>query len=406
MGKMDHRLYLFNSMNGDKFIQEILNSIRYHMGMEVAFIARFTDDKRLIEFTATEQSVTEPSLHPHDSSPKKESYCQKIVDGDLPNIIPDTSKNSVTRSLSVTKALNIGAYIGVPIFIDGSQLYGTLCCYNQSPHKDLQDSHSAFLNVMADFIGQIFKRRLGNAVLQYEAREQVELVLAERRVSIAYQEINSTKKQPVRHFEALARFNTTPYLPPNVWLDKAESVGLSDAVESLIIKQVLSELTHLKKEFGECRVSINATPALISSGTLAQLLGEASPKDLIIEVTEHSEIEDYTLFAEALAPLIELGFKVAIDDVGAGFSSLRHILELNASIIKLDMSLVSNIDQDNKKQSLVAALITFGQMSDLTIIAEGVETETEYNQLKRLGIEYFQGFYFSRPTALAFLECT
>jgi len=400
LSKTDRRLHIVNTINEDSFIQQILNSIRHHMNMEVAFIARFVDDERLIEFTAADETTADQIIKSHGSSPRNETYCQKIVGGEIPNIIPDTSKNSVTRSLPVTKNLNIGAYIGVPIFIDGSQLYGTLCCYNRSPNESLKDSHGDFLNMMADFIGQIFKKRLGSAVRENETREQVESVLAEQRVSIVYQEINSSNESGPRHFEALARFNTTPYFPPNVWLDKAELVGLSENVESLIIKQILNELSSLKERVGECCVSINATPPLIASGALVGLLVDASPQDLIVEVTEHSEIEDYTLFAEALTPLIQRGFKIAIDDVGAGFSSLRHILELNASIIKLDMSLISNIDQDKKKQSLVAALIAFGQMSAVQIIAEGVETEAEYSQLRQLGIEYFQGFYFSRPSAL------
>ena len=401
MSKTDRRIQLVNTMNEDGFIQQILDSIRHHMNMDVAFIARFTEHDRLIEFTATEETNADPAIKPNDSSPKDETYCQKIVSGEMPGIIPDTSTNRITRTLPVTKSLNIGAYIGVPIFTDGSELYGTLCCYNHSPNDGLKESHSAFLNMMADFIGHIFKKRLGDVVLQNEAREQVEEVLTDQKVSIVYQEIKSSQESSLRHFEALARFNTTPYLPPNEWLDKAELVGLSDTVELLIIKQILNELPVLKERVGECCVSINTTPALITSGALVELLADASPKNIIIEVTEHSEIDDYTLFADALMPLVQRGFKIAIDDVGAGFSSLRHILEINASIINLDMSLVSNIHQDNKKQSLVAALVAFAQMSDLRIIAEGVETEGEYNQLKQLGIEYFQGFYFSRPSALS-----
>jgi len=381
LSKTDRRIQLVNTMNEDGFIQQILDSIRHHMNMDVAFIARFTEHDRLIEFTATEETNADPAIKPNDSSPKDETYCQKIVSGEMPGIIPDTSTNRITRTLPVTKSLN--------------------SCYNHSPNDGLKESHSAFLNMMADFIGHIFKKRLGDAVLQNEAREQVEEVLADQKVSIAYQEIKSSQESSLRHFEALARFNTTPYLPPNEWLDKAELVGLSDTVELLIIKQILNELPVLKERVGECCVSINTTPALITSGALVELLADASPKNIIIEVTEHSEIDDYTLFADALMPLVQRGFKIAIDDVGAGFSSLRHILEINASIIKLDMSLVSNIHQDNKKQSLVAALVAFAQMSDLRIIAEGVETEGEYNQLKQLGIEYFQGFYFSRPSALS-----
>jgi len=100
-------------MNDDEYIQKVLSSIRRHMQMDVAFIARFTDDSRLIEYTATAKEIIDPVLKPDDCSPKSESYCQKIVDNELPNIIPDTSKNTITAALTVTKTLNIGSYIGV-----------------------------------------------------------------------------------------------------------------------------------------------------------------------------------------------------------------------------------------------------------------------------------------------------
>lgn len=89
-----------------------------------------------------------------------------------------------------------------------------------------------------------------------------------------------------------------------------------------------------------------------------------------------------------------------VDDVGAGFASMRHILELSPSGIKLDMSLVSNISNDPNRQAMAAALVAYANASGLSTVAEGIENADDFEMLKELGIEYFQGYFFQRPAPI------
>jgi EAL domain-containing protein (putative c-di-GMP-specific phosphodiesterase class I) len=128
---------------------------------------------------------------------------------------------------------------------------------------------------------------------------------------------------------------------------------------------------------------------------LAGLLRRAK-RDLILEITEHDQVDDYVALRQAIAALGE-GVRFAIDDAGAGFASLRHILELSPTHVKLDRGLVSRIHTDPARQALVAGLVHFAERVDLRLIAEGVETMPERDTLLRLGVRIGQGFLFGQP---------
>jgi EAL domain-containing protein (putative c-di-GMP-specific phosphodiesterase class I) len=95
------------------------------------------------------------------------------------------------------------------------------------------------------------------------------------------------------------------------------------------------------------------------------------------------------------------GVRLAIDDAGAGFASLRHILRLDPDFIKLDQTLIRGIAKDRSKQALAAGLISFAEKIGATIVAEGIETAGELSALAQLGVRYGQGFYLARPVPLA-----
>ena len=118
---------------------------------------------------------------------------------------------------------------------------------------------------------------------------------------------------------------------------------------------------------------------------------------LVLEITEHEEIRDYSSVAKVLAPLRERGLRLAVDDAGAGYASLRHILQLRPDIIKLDRSLIQNLDQDDTEFFLATALASFARSTGAEIIAEGVETEGELQALKELDVDLAQGYLLARP---------
>jgi len=118
---------------------------------------------------------------------------------------------------------------------------------------------------------------------------------------------------------------------------------------------------------------------------------------VVVEITEHEQVDDYASLAAALAELRRLGARVAIDDAGAGFSSLRHTLALEPDIVKLDISLTQGIDSDRAKRALAASLIAFADEIGMDIVAEGVESAGELATLLELGVPFGQGYYLAEP---------
>jgi EAL domain-containing protein (putative c-di-GMP-specific phosphodiesterase class I) len=118
---------------------------------------------------------------------------------------------------------------------------------------------------------------------------------------------------------------------------------------------------------------------------------------VVLELSEHDRVEDYDAVLGALAPLRARGMRLAIDDVGAGFSSLRHIVLTSPDVIKLDRSIVSGVDGDRVLQTLVRSMVDFGHGCDAQVVAEGVETAAEAAKLLTLGVDLGQGWHFGRP---------
>ncbi len=142
---------------------------------------------------------------------------------------------------------------------------------------------------------------------------------------------------------------------------------------------------------------INLAPETLFAGRGMELLELDEPERVVVEITEHSDIADYAQLNRALAPLRDRGVKLAVDDVGAGFSSLRHVLVLEPDMIKLDVSLCRGIDSNSVRRALARALTAFGQEIDRMVVAEGVETESELEALLDLGITHAQGYLLGRP---------
>ena len=121
-------------------------------------------------------------------------------------------------------------------------------------------------------------------------------------------------------------------------------------------------------------------------------------KRMVYAIIKH-KVKDYAELCRALRPLRERGVRLAVDDAGAGFASLNHILALNPDIIKLDVSLTGGIDHDSARQALASSLMAFAARIGATVVAEGIETLRELEALQILGIRYGQGFLLGAPRA-------
>jgi EAL domain-containing protein (putative c-di-GMP-specific phosphodiesterase class I) len=142
---------------------------------------------------------------------------------------------------------------------------------------------------------------------------------------------------------------------------------------------------------------MNVSPATVLTRECAELLGRMPLDRVVLELTEHDAVEDYDRLSAALAPFRAAGLRLAIDDVGAGFSSLRHIVVTAPDVIKLDRSIASGVATDRVLSTLVGSLVTFAHGSGARVVAEGVETADDAAALRALGVDHGQGWHFGRP---------
>jgi EAL domain-containing protein (putative c-di-GMP-specific phosphodiesterase class I) len=232
-----------------------------------------------------------------------------------------------------------------------------------------------------------------------EARQRVEYLLAEPSgLSLVFQPIVRVASGDVVALEALSRFNGLPRRTPDQWFKEAQLTGLGADLETLAVTKALACLPALPDHMA---MTVNLGPQTMQSSVFLDAIN--ATKDLsrvVIELTEHAVIDDYSDLTETLIELRKQGLRLAVDDTGAGFASLAHILKLAPDFIKLDRGLVTGIDLDPVRRSLATALVSFATETGAQIIAEGVETQDELNVVHRLGIHCAQGFHLGRPDVL------
>jgi len=198
--------------------------------------------------------------------------------------------------------------------------------------------------------------------------------------------------------EALARFDEDPPRGPDVWFEEAATTGLGVELEITAMVAALQSLVALP---GGQYMAVNVSPPTLCSETFTPTIDGWPLARVVVELTEHHVIEDYDLVIGTMNDLRVRGARLAVDDTGAGFASLKHILKLAPDVIKLDLHLVRDIDSDPAKRALTAALVRFAADIGALVTAEGIETSAEFGALRDLGVEYGQGYYLGRPGALA-----
>jgi EAL domain-containing protein (putative c-di-GMP-specific phosphodiesterase class I)/CheY-like chemotaxis protein len=198
--------------------------------------------------------------------------------------------------------------------------------------------------------------------------------------------------------EALARFDCEPSRAPTAWFAEAAEVGLAIELDLAAIEASLGALERLP---GDAFLSLNSSPATVLSGRLDESLREVCSRRIVIELTEHTRIDDYDLLAAALVGLRDRGVRIAVDDAGSGHAGLQQIFRLRPDIIKLDLGFTRAIDADPVRRALATSLVSFARDTGTVIIAEGIETPEELDTLALLGVNWGQGFCLASPGPLS-----
>jgi EAL domain-containing protein (putative c-di-GMP-specific phosphodiesterase class I) len=238
-----------------------------------------------------------------------------------------------------------------------------------------------------------------DAVSWMEARARVQAVLDDPgAMSVMFQPIVDLATDRVVAVEALARFQAGPRQAPDVWFAEAHEAGLGVELEMLAVAKALAQQPALPDDVD---LTVNVGPEAIVCPQLAEALSGPVRERVVLELTEHSAVEDYPQLLASVLALRQAGVRLSVDDAGAGFSSLCHILKLAPDFIKLDRDLVAGVDIDPVRRALTSSLVSFAADTGAQVVAEGVETGDELEAVRRLGARYAQGYHLGRPAPLA-----
>ncbi len=226
------------------------------------------------------------------------------------------------------------------------------------------------------------------------ARAWVEQIVRTRDFSLVFQPIFDLEDGSMLAAEALVRFSAWGSKTPAAVIALAHRVGLGVELEVAIAQAALAHLAELPPT---ALLSVNAGSAALASGGITDALLDARAERVIVELTEQLQVDEHARIARMQQDLRAGGARLAIDDAGAGFASLMHILRVAPDFIKLDGELISSIGEDPVRRSLTSSLMRFATESGAVTIAERIETAAELHALRELGVRYGQGFHLARP---------
>ncbi len=243
--------------------------------------------------------------------------------------------------------------------------------------------------------------RSDSAVTGIEYKNLADIIEKER-ITTVFQPITCLRTGMIYAYEALSRINgPSPFSGPETLFKAAFKYGVTARLERLCRKKAL--LTAHEKEI-DLPITINVCPSILKCPnhepgvtlSLVEELFDVRDK-VILELTERFSINDHKLFRDTVDYYRRQGFRIAIDDLGAGFAGLNMLIQIEPYMVKVDRALISDIHNSPKKQMLLESLVGFCRKINARVVAEGVETEDELSMLIDLKIDFGQGYYIGRP---------
>lgn len=377
-------------MHRDEELQRIMTLACDHLGMQAAFVSELTATHQV--YRAVAGAADGFGLVLDDGPRRSETYCDLLVAGKLPHVVPDARAEPQVRELPLTTDGPIGAYVGVPLTLSDGRLYGTFCCVSHASDTSLDERDAKFM----DLLGVMVAGRV--EVIEKTRREQAEIrrILDEGAVEVALQPIVSLTTSELRGAEALARFPGSS-LEVEEAFALAARCGLGPDLELLALRLALPLLRSLPRG---AYLSVNMSPDGIADPRFAEVMEQAGDlREVVLEVTEHAPVEQYARLLKLLAPLRAAGMRLAVDDVGAGYASFRHVLHLRPDIVKIDRSLVSGIADDPARRAIAGNVILLGLDLRAAVVAEGVDNPRDLDVLESIGADMAQGYLYARPSS-------
>ncbi|SFT91733.1 EAL domain, c-di-GMP-specific phosphodiesterase class I (or its enzymatically inactive variant) [Geodermatophilus amargosae] len=370
-------------------IAELLRTARKSLHMSVAFLSRMDGTTQHLEVVDTRVPLL---VQEKKRQVQETSFCQAVLDGRLPAVIDDVTRYPVAMSLPSARIPRIRSYVSTPVTLSDGSLYGTLCAFGFTSDKELTGRDEALMKVLASAASVIIEPEVREQQRRDDIDGRLDPLVASGGPSVVLQPIVDLATGVRVGAEALSRFPLEWGKGPDVVFEEAHSVGRGDEMELLALRGAAALLDRVGGY-----VAMNVSPQTLLTPAFSALLADLPLDRVLLELSEHDPVEDYDALTTTLLPFRAAGMRLAIDDVGAGFSSLRHIVVTDPDVIKMDRSIVSGLHVDPVLSKLVESLVVFGHGCGVTVVAEGIETADEAAHLRDLGVDLGQGWYFGRP---------
>ena len=383
-------------------VHQLLAVVRTQLGMQVAWVSEFVGGDQVLRFVDAEPGAAAPEEGSHH--PLNGSYCARVLDGRFPALIPDARAVPDAALLEITGELHIGAYVGVPLLGPQGVVVGMLCAVHDSAKPSLSERDVAALRLLVQLLHDLQARAVSAAQAVADRdrmRHTMQVVVEGRGRHPVLQPIVDLVTGRAVAAEGLTRFTATSPAAQGSrttaqWFDDASRLGMRAELEIASAAAVLDLLDEVVPR--HAAVSVNLSPDTLTSPALAALLAGRPLPRVVLEVTEHAPVGDYAALTATLAPYREQGLRLAVDDAGAGYASLQHVLAVRPDFIKIDMALVRSADVDLPRRTLLTALADFAEATSCRLVAEGVETEGELRAVAACGVHLAQGYLLGRPS--------
>lgn len=253
------------------------------------------------------------------------------------------------------------------------------------------------------------------AVGRQSLRDDLQSAVDNREFVVHYQPVVDLQTGAIQGVESLVRWDHPErgVLPPSEFLAEAEETGHILFIDRWVLQEASRQVRAWQEAIPaavDLRAYVNLSQRQLQHPGLADQVAEAldssglAPEDLILEITETALVHETDAALTELRKVKELGVTLALDDFGTGYSSLAHLMNFPIDIIKLDRSFVSAIGGNRKQSDLALALVKLAKNLRLTTVAEGIETEGQFDYLRALDSELGQGYYFAKPLDASQLE--
>lgn len=325
---------------------------------------------------------------------------------DIEKVIEKFSKILTSTFVINGISLNISVKFGVAMH-ESSQEMIDVCTFLKMAKKALVQAKKR--DVLYCFYDQSMEMNGHYVIIESDIIRAIK----NKEFVLYYQPLLTTDSKELAGFEALIRWHhpTEGLITPGNFIPLAEKSGLINDIGEFVFREACEQQVRWRKSgYGDLLVSVNLSMNQFQDDSLVNYIARtlqetgANPNYISIELTESSFSEDVENTIIKLKQLSELGITIAIDDFGTGYSSLGYLIDFPIHTIKIDRTFIKVIEENEKIEAIVRAINSMAKALDIKVVAEGIETDTQFELVKQLECNIVQGFLFDRPQEPKIIE--